>query len=48
MNATRRNTASPKEATVVTTSLRNLAYERFAQQILAGRLRPGQFGRSAS
>ena len=43
MNATRRNTASPKEATVVTTSLRNLAYERFSQQILAGRLRPGQF-----
>jgi len=43
MNATRRNMASPKEATVVTTSLRNLAYERFSQQILAGRLRPGQF-----
>ena len=43
MNATRRNTASTKDATVVTTTLRNLAYERFSQQILAGRLRPGQF-----
>ena len=43
MNATRRHTASPKEAPVVTTTLRNLAYERFSQQILAGRLRPGQF-----
>jgi DNA-binding GntR family transcriptional regulator len=43
MNATRRIAAAPKEPPVVTPTLRNLAYERFSQQILAGRLRPGQF-----
>jgi DNA-binding GntR family transcriptional regulator len=42
MRTTRRQTAEPDEP-VVSTSLRALAYERFRQQILAGRIRPGQF-----
>jgi DNA-binding GntR family transcriptional regulator len=42
MNATRRQPAPPDEP-AISPSLRKLAYERFRQQILGGRIRPGQF-----